>query len=476
MISLVAVLPAVVLLIAVLGLRASGLVAAIAAAVCAAVIALLAPFIPPATDMATRAFADAAILTLTAAAMIVPGILFVEATRRQKATDALAGLVTALDLPPARAAIFVAVGLGVAIESMTGMGVSLLVTVPLLLGLVERRAAIGLALVGMSLMPWGALGISGIVGAKLAAVDPDTYAVWVSRVSGAVAFLLPLLCLTFISHPGFMDVRNAAGLGVVLVVTIVLTSFAAGLELAGVVGGLAVMAALVPWSRRKQLVQALRHSGLVPYAALIIAVVVQKLCIGPAAAAGFAPSIGSGRISFALLASPGLALTIATLIASGRHIDGEVIRATANRAWRPVASIALFMISARLLVECGAIGALATTLGRLGPTWAAIATVLLGAVSGFVTGSGVSGNALFMVAAAETGRSFGALPLFAALQNGAAGHSAMASLPVAAILLAALPNRTREDDRTALRLGLTLAGVHTLVLVVTAMVWLWIGV
>ena len=132
------------------------------------------------------------------------------------------------------------------------------------------------------------------------------------------------------------------------------------------------------------------------------------------------------------------------------------------------------MIGARLMVECGAITALASSVSRLGQTGAALATIVLGAVSGFVTGSGVTGNALFMPAAAETGRTFAALPLFAALQNGAAGHSAMASLPVAAILLAALPSRTGDDDRVVLRLGLVLAGVHTLVLMLAALVWLWL--
>ena len=325
MISLIAVLPAIVVLIAVLGLRASGLAAAVAAASCAALVAMSAPFLPASVDMVARAIADAAILTLTAAAMIVPGILFVEATRRQKATDALAGLVTSLDLPPARAAIFVAVGLGVMIEGMTGMGVSLLVTVPLLLGLVERRAAIGLALIGMSLMPWGALGISGIVGAKLAAIDPDTYADWVSRVSGAVAFLLPVLCLFFVARRDASDLKNAVGPGVVFVVAIVLASWAAGLELAGVVGGLAVMAALVPWSRRHHLGRALRQPGLVPY---------RLDHRGGRAEAQSRAGSGSrhravDRVRPDQFRTAGVARAGAdgsTLIAAGRLIDGDVVR------------------------------------------------------------------------------------------------------------------------------------------------------
>jgi lactate permease len=472
MTPLLAVLPAFLVLIAVLILRWSGLMAALAAAVCALVIALMQPFQPFGLGLIERAVADASILTLTAAAMIVPGVLFVEATRRQGATSALAAVVSALDMPPARRAIFVAVGLGVLIESMTGMGVSLLVTVPLLLGIADRRAAIGLALVGMSLMPWGALGISGIVGAKLAGLPPDMFAAAVSQVSGAVAMLLPLLCLAFLRDRGLGDVAAALAVGGVLAAAIVATSAVAGLELAGVAGGLAVAAVLALTAQRRDFGTALRQRALLPYATLIGAVVVQKALIAPAAAMGLAPAISSGRISFTVLSSPGLALTVATVVASFTVLDRAVLTATANRAWRPVASIALFMISARLLVECGAVPALASALSQLGPSAAAVATVVLGAVSGFVTGSGVSGNALFMPAAAETGRSLGALPLFAALQNGAAGHTAMASLPVAAILLAALPERTTADDRTALRIGLSLAALYAAVLAVIAIVLL----
>jgi hypothetical protein len=49
--------------------------------------------------------------------------------------------------------------------------------------------------------------------------------------------------------------------------------------------------------------------------------------------------------------------------------------------------------------------------------------------------------------------------LFAALQHSAAGHTAMASLPIISILLAALPDRTQGDEREALRRGLQLAAV-----------------
>jgi hypothetical protein len=87
----------------------------------------------------------------------------------------------------------------------------------------------------------------------------------------------------------------------------------------------------------------------------------------------------------------------------------------------------------------------------------------------------VTGNALFMPSAAAAGEALGHLGIFAALQNGASGHSAMAALPVAAILLSALPDRSNADDREAMRLGLLLAASHCAVLIASGAFWIWLS-
>jgi lactate permease len=465
-----ALLPPAVVLAAILGLRVSGLAAASLAAATAGLIWAAAPFLAVVDAQFYRAIADAALLTLVVAAMIAPGMLFVEATRRSKSPEAMQGLVSALRLPTPRAAILIAVGIGVLVESLTGSGVSLLVTLPLLLALVERRAAIGLALVGMSMMPYGALSLSGIIGAKLAGMPVADLTGWQALLSGAVFAALPCLCLAFVRPARIQDVGLAVATGGVAWFAIAAASWSVGIELAGVAGGLAVIAFLALFSDQTGLSNALRAPGLRPYGMLILAVIAQKLAIGWLTLLGLSPVLATGRVEFAILTSPGVALLVTTLLTAGRNLDGAVWRATAKRAWRPILTVALFMIAARLLVECGAIAALGAALAGLGRTGALFAVTLLGAISGFVTGSGVSGNALFMASAAAVGTSFGQTALFAALQSSAASHAAMASLPVASILLAALPARTNSDDRTALVLGLRLLGVALTVLTILA--WL----
>jgi len=469
-----ALLPAAAALVAVLGLRASGLTASVVALLVAVAVWLAGPFVPPAGVQAAHALADAGVLTALVAAMIVPGMMFVEATERTRSRQAIGGIVTALRLSPMRAGLLIAIGIGVFIESLTGMGVSLLVTVPMLAGMFDRRRAIGLALVGMSLMPWGALSISAHIGAKLASLPMPEMTAWISRISGPVAFMLPLLALMFLPAVRIGEVMLAVACGVALTAGIAGGASLFGIEIAGVIGGLAVIVLLALTAQsRAGLGRALAAPGLRPYAVLVAAVVAQKLAVVPLAARGIAPALATERVSFHVMTSPGVALIVATVLSALPAIDGALLRRVAMRAWRPVVSIACFMVSARLMIECGAMSALVTAMSGLGLWAALLAVILLGAIGGFATGSGVTGNALFMPSAAATGDSMGVMAMFAALQNGASGHVAMAALPVTAILLSALDKRIPDDDRTVMRLGLSLAAVHVVVLAASGAFWIW---
>jgi hypothetical protein len=75
-----------------------------------------------------------------------------------------------------------------------------------------------------------------------------------------------------------------------------------------------------------------------------------------------------------------------------------------------------------------------------------------------------------MVSASSTGQNFDAAALFAALQHSGASHAAMASLPVIALLLAALPDSEPADTRNAMRTGLALAALWTVVVAASGLV------
>ncbi len=465
--ALLALLPCAAVILAVLGLRWSGLAAACLALAVTVALWGFGVFIPPTMTALTHALADGALLTALVLSVIVPGLLYVEICRRVGSLQAVNRVIAALRLDAPRAVVVIAIGVGVTLESLTGFGVSLLVSVPLLLTVLPRPRVVPIALIGMSLMPWGALSVSALLGAELADMPVDLLADRMITTSGPVAFALPLACLLFVPRTGTGGIAFAAGAGVALVAGIAATTHSIGVEVAGVGGGLAVLllAALVSPSKAR-LADALAARPLALLGLLIAAVVAQKLLVTWLAGQGIAPVVSSGRLSLAVFSTPGIALFTVGLIgiavwprACHRADEPSLLRHTASRSWRAMLTVLVFLATARLLVETGGIAALADLLASAG-AYASVAFVSgLAAVGSYITGSAIPSAALFMASAAATGKSFGHLSLFAALQLSAAGHMAMASLPIVAILMAALPDRQRDDERGALRWGLVLASV-----------------
>jgi lactate permease len=206
----------------------------------------------------------------------------------------------------------------------------------------------------------------------------------------------------------------------------------------------------------------LMRREFVPFAFLLGALLIQKMLLFVFAGVVGELTLATARVSFSPLASPALALLAGAWLThllnrSDSPGVGDLLWRVCSRAWRALLSILLFLLTARLLLEAGAVASLGDWLSGLGRNGAVVTVTVLGGLGAYVTGSGVTANALFMPSAAATGQHFDLLTLFAALQHSAAGHAAMASLPVIAVLLAALPQREKGDEAYVLRYGLVLA-------------------
>lgn len=476
--------------VSVLVLRLGGLSAAALACLTALILWASGSLSSAALNQLTHAIADALVLELLVGVVIFLGLLFVEVSSRTGGLVKIGDIVRTLKLPTPRAVILIALGVGVTLESLTGYGVSMFVTIPLLLQLMDRTKVIGLALIGMSLMTWGALSVATLLGAAIANIPLQDLAGTILFISGPIAAVLPVLCILLVNQRSVGDYVFAIATGCGLVLGIALTTRWIGVEVAGVGGGLAVIVISVLMApTRIGLAQVLCNRALLPYALLIIAVAVQKFVVPQLNDWGFAPVIDTSRVAFDVLASPGIALGGVSLLClllvrfglNGVAQDSTseiamwpLMRRVAARSWRALASIFFFLLSARLLVEIGGDTSLAQFLSQLGQYPAAAAIALLGGFGAYASGSGVASNALFMPGAVATGHSFDASVVFAALQHSGASHFAMASLPIVAILLAALPNRVSGDERIAVTTGLKLAILWITIVIASGWVQLWI--
>ena len=473
-----ALLPCLVVIFGVLVMRWSGLWSAAAAFATATILWASGTFSPFETVALWHAFLDGALLSALVASVIVPGLAYVEICRRAGSLDAIGGVITAMNLNPPRAVIVVVVGVGVMLESLTGFGVSLLVSVPLLLTLVSRERAVPLALIGMSLMPWGALSVAALLGAEIAGLPIDTLAQKTLTTSGPVAFALSLVCLFFSSERGTLWFALISGSA--LIIGLTLTTYAVGVEVAGVGGGLFVIllaTAIAPDPARVW--RAIASTPIRLLILLIAVVIFQKAAISVLAVFEIAPAVSTGRVSFSILSSPGLALAataILGLVFWRQSSTGTAFPSLGqymfSKSWRPLLTTLTFLTTARLLVETGGIGSLASAVAEVGAYPALAITALLAGVGAYVTGSAVPSAALFMPNAALVGEGLGELALFAAIQHSAAGHTAMASLPIIAILLAAMPAPQPNEESKALRWGLILAAAWLAIVIATGWVQL----
>jgi lactate permease len=349
--------------------------------------------------------------------ILVGGLLLYNVLSEGGAVERVSRFLT--EVEPDRGALALLVVLGAApfFESVTGFGVAVVISAPILLsaGFTPLKAA-ALASWGQLAVPWGALGVGTLIGAELAGVTFE-------NLSSASAWMsLPLFPVygiaTLALSAGWTGVRSrgfeavyvslAAGLGVLL------SSLYLVPELAGATGGLvAVGAFLLPRIGRLRGLE-VPVRALVPYGVLLV------LLVG-------ANSVESVRAALKSLgpafAGPGLWLLLSAVFAAlFLKLSGKAMAATVGRTakqWLPVAgAIVTFILAGQIVAASGAAELLAGgAAGALGVAYPA-ASPLVGALGGAMSGSNAGSNALFMPFQAEAATTSGSHGLtLAALQN-----------------------------------------------------------
>ncbi len=350
------------------------------------------------------------------------GLLLYNLLSAGGAVEAVSRFLGRLEPDPVALAAGVVVGVAPFFESVTGFGVAVVISAPILLaaGFTPLRAAV-LASWGQCAVPWGALGVGTVIGAHLAGMGFGR----LSNVSALLSIpLFPVYGVAAVALAGgWTGVRRRSAeaivLGLVAGAGTLLTSLYLVPELSGAVGGLAATAVFLAQRRRRLAGVPVR--ALLPYAfllALLAAVngigalrsVLEKL--GPVFDGPGLPLLVSGMFA-------------ALLLGLGGDEVGTTMRRTATQ-WLPVAgAVFTFVLAGEVVEECGAAGLLAGGAQALGVLFPAVSP-LLGAVGGALTGSNAASNALFMPLQVEAARGLDVSEvLTAAVQNVAGSHASM---------------------------------------------------
>jgi lactate permease len=367
------------------------------------------------------------------------------------------------ELEPDKEALALGVVIGVApfFESVTGFGVAVVISAPILLaaGFSPLRAAV-LSCWGQCAVPWGALGVGTVIGADLAGMSFGELSDWSALLSLP---LFPVYAVAAVALAGgWAGVRRrgieAVSLGFLAGAGTLLASVYLVPELSGVAGGLTATAAFLGlrWRRLSSFRVPIR--ALLPYAFLLALL---ALTNGFGSLSELLESLGPAFVG------PGLPLLVscafaAPLFGLGRADAGAALLGT-FRQWLPTAGAVLtFVLAGQVVASSGAAALLASGAAAFGGLYPAVAPVV-GALGGWLTGSNAASNALFMPLQVEAARDLG-LPETptAATQNVSGSHASLLA-PQRVILAATATGLLgREGDVARAALTPVLASIAVL--------------
>ena len=356
--------------------------------------------------------------------VLLGGLFLYNVLNKGGAVSAVSGFLGRLEPEREALALVVVIGAAPFFESVTGFGVAVVISAPILLaaGFSPLKAAV-LSSWGQCAVPWGALGIGTVIGADLSGTSFGELSDWSALLSLP---LFPIYAISAVALAGgWAGVRKrgveAVVLGLVAGVGTLLTSLFVVPELAGAVGGLAATAAFLLARRGR-----LRGSGapvraMLPYAFLLVLLAVAN---GPGPVKGWLGALGP------VFAGPGLALFLsagfaAVLFGLG---GGTVLSAASGtvRQWLPTAgAVVTFVLAGGVVAASGAAAMLASGAEVFGPFYG-VAAPVVGALGGALTGSNAASNALFMPLQVEAVRGLGISEvLVAAVQNVSGSHASL---------------------------------------------------
>ncbi len=392
------------------------------------------------------------------------GLLLYNLLREGGAVEEVSRFLGRIEPEKGALAVGVVVGAAPFFESVTGFGVAVVISAPILLaaGFPPLRAAV-LAGWGQCAVPWGALGVGTVIGADLARMSFAALSDW-SAVLNLPLFPAYGLCAAALAG-GVAGVRRhgveAGLLGLLAGIGTLGTSLYLLPELAGAVGGLSATVGFLALRRRRLSATSMPVRALLPYGFLLVLLALVNGIGGVGTAlAGLGP----------VFEGPGLPLLLSAAFAAlvfgiGLVTVGRAARETAEQ-WLPTAgAVVTFVLAGEVVAGSGAAALLASGAAAFGIFYAAVAPVL-GALGGALTGSNAASNALFMPVQVEAARGVGvSRELVAALQNVAGSHASLLAPQRVVLAATATGIVGREGEIVRASIAPVAASVGFLVLV-----------
>lgn len=409
------------------------------------------------------------ILTCSVALVIIPGQILNVLLQSSGSIKEIGERIATIPLSPIKMASVIILGVAPMLESLTGFGVSLFFTVPVLVQLFSLRKALILSLLSMNIMPWGTLALATLIGAQISEVSFEELAVMTSMTSimvfPVIGFLIFIICregdaksysATHVAtHSDWLYPLLTA---IFLSGCLVFYNTWATAELAGVYAGFTTTSAVLLFEllrNGKSLLAGFIHARptllnlFAPYLLLIALIGLSRITIVYEGLQELF-SLQNGTVKLFVFTSPGIFIFITIMFiytfSKKYRRHSQAFYQGVMRAVYPVSGIMMFIVFAQLHRASGIFQDIAARMVHLQLSEITFISPLLGMLSGYTTGSNVGGNALFMTLQSETGNYFAQQLVFAALQNSSAGHTVFMSLPIILLTLSIASTDDHGDN------------------------------
>lgn len=446
----------VILVLALLALRVPSLYAG-AAGLVGAVVAAATVYRPDGDEILT-AVAQLGPTVLEVALILLGGVTLATALSATGARDHIAEWLDQIGSGANRVPtiLMLVFGLTPFMESVTGFGLGVAITAPLLvrMGLSPVKAVVA-GLLGLILVPWGSLGPGTLVAAELGGQDFVDLGYWSALLSLPV--LVVSMATVLVVVVGSLPSPRLLALCAAVVATqwasLVAANALIGTPPAGFISSAAVIALLLAVARRQHgplpAVTPELGGALIPFAVLLVGILGSTTLLTLAA-----PSPGVDWV-----ASPALWVIVAALVAVREFpAPGQkryLLLGTALRTWVVVAGNAIvFMLIGIVMATAGMAAHLAQLATQAGDGFLALVPVF-GALGGYLTGSNTGAAAMLSTATTGAASGLGADPLVAlAGQNVAGSYAIIVSPPRVALAVGVV---MAHNDRLPGRATRTLA-------------------
>lgn len=370
-------------------------------------------------------------IVMEIAVILLGGVGLAEAMSRSGAQDRIAAWLEGAERGADRTVtlLLLVFGLTPFMESVTGFGLGVVITVPLLirLGLTPVRAVVS-GLLGLVLVPWGSLGPGTLVAAELGGQDFTGLGVW------SALLTLPVLVVSMtavvaldIGRPDLRQVGLAVGVVAVQWGALVTANAGVGTPLAGLLASAVVITGLLVVTRIA--------GGPLPRVSrrLLVAGIPYLVIVGGILCVTALLAVTGTRDELGWIAGPAPWLCVAAGIAvatSGLSApERRDLVWRGIRKWVPIAGNAVvFVILGIVMAATGMAGHLAATAQLAGVGFIA-AIPAVGALGGYLTGSNTGSAAMFSAATTSAATGLGADPLIALAGQNVAGSVAIIASP-----------------------------------------------